>query len=66
MGLAKDWPIHETWGMDWVQEIRHLYRLKSRVSPILLARIEDYFKALRAELKVELISRALASEISPN
>lgn len=27
LSIAKDWPIHEAWGMDWVQEIRHLYHL---------------------------------------
>ena len=27
LALAKDWPIYESWGMDWVQEIRHLYHL---------------------------------------
>jgi len=27
IALAKDWPIHEEWGMDWVEEIRELYRL---------------------------------------
>jgi transposase len=27
LAIAKDWPIHESWGMDWVQEIRHLYHL---------------------------------------
>lgn len=29
LALAKDWPIHESWGMDWVQEIRHLYHLNT-------------------------------------
>jgi transposase len=27
LSIAKDWPIHEAWGMDWVEEIRHLYHL---------------------------------------
>jgi len=27
LAVAKDWPIHESWGMDWVQEIRNLYHL---------------------------------------
>jgi len=29
LAIAKDWPVHEAWGMDWVQEIRHLYHLNS-------------------------------------
>jgi transposase len=29
LAIAKDWPIHEAWGMDWVQEIRHLYHLNN-------------------------------------
>lgn len=27
LAIAKDWPIYESWAMDWVQEIRHLYHL---------------------------------------
>lgn len=27
LAVAKDWPIYESWGMEWVQEIRHLYHL---------------------------------------
>jgi len=27
LAIAKDWPLYEAWGMDWVQEIRHLYHL---------------------------------------
>ena len=29
LSIAKDWPIYEAWGMDWVQEIRHLYHLNN-------------------------------------
>ena len=29
LSIAKDWPVHESWGMDWVQEIRHLYHLNN-------------------------------------
>jgi transposase len=29
LAIAKDWPAHEAWGMDWVQEIRHLYHLNN-------------------------------------
>lgn len=29
LAIAKDWPLHESWGMDWVQEIRHLYHLNN-------------------------------------
>lgn len=29
LAIAKDWPIHAAWGMDWVQEIRHLYHLNN-------------------------------------
>lgn len=29
LAIAKDWPIHETWGMDWVLEIRNLYHLNN-------------------------------------
>jgi transposase len=27
LAIAKDWQTYESWGMDWVQEIRHLYHL---------------------------------------
>jgi transposase len=27
LAVAKDWPLYESWGMDWVQKIRHLYHL---------------------------------------
>ena len=27
LAVIKDWPAHESWGMNWVQEIRYLYHL---------------------------------------
>jgi transposase len=27
LAIAKDWPIYESWAMNWVLEIRHLYHL---------------------------------------
>ena len=27
LALVKDWPVHQSWGMDWMEEIRHLYHL---------------------------------------
>lgn len=29
LAVAKDWPMHESWGMEWVQEIRQLYHLNN-------------------------------------
>ena len=29
LAIAKDWPIYESWAINWVQEIRHLYYLNS-------------------------------------
>ena len=50
LALAKDWPIHESWAMDWVQDIRHLYHLNN----LRTSQIKDSTEFLECQKNLEV------------
>jgi transposase len=50
LAVAKDWPVHESWGMDWVQEIRHLYHLNA----LRTSQIKDSAEFLECQKNLEV------------
>jgi transposase len=69
LAVAKDWPIHESWGMDWIQEIRHLYHLndlriaQEKSSPEFLKyqdRLEEAASAFKEKMNQQRTDSRLA------